>query len=531
MLWQTSFKDISMKPSNLGAFSELGQYDLDRASILLLPEAYCRQNQVCILGRLDPNDAEPATVGMLKPTDAKIIADIERRLARRVSPVRLNRYEIEKVLRTGSGDTTERGIILEHRSEPKDDRNVTELLHHMLGDAVARRASDIHIESYADDVDVRYRIDGIMHQVFTHLNPSNASEVISKLKVLCELDITEKRRPQDGRFGATVLLGLERKDVDFRVNVIPAPHGLDCVIRVLDGSVGLIPVAALGMSAPMQHVFLRLLRNPEGLVLVTGPTGCGKTTTLYAAIRQINDGRRKIVTAENPIEYDLPKVAQKRSTPKMSLEQLSRALLRHDPDVLLFGEVRDKEMGEVALRASLTGHMVLSTLHTDDAVGAIVRMRAMGLDEDDIAASLLGVLAQRLVRKICDHCKEPTLPSDQQAGMLGVLVDGIHFFEGRGCDRCNHTGYRGRIGVFELLLVDEGLQDLIAEDQHKTVLRRYVVGNGFSTMVDDVLAKVNAGLTTVDEVARVLPFRQLAIARQARTEAAKETARAAAASE
>ena len=515
-----------MKPSNLGAFSELGQYELDRASILLLPESYCRQNQVCVLGRVDPNDTKPVTVGMLTPSDARVIDDVQRRLGRGAEPVRLNRYEIEKVVRTGSGQTSERGIVIEHRSEPRDDRNVTELLHHMIGDAVARRASDIHIESYADDVDVRYRIDGILHQVFTHLNPHNASEVISKLKVLCELDITEKRRPQDGRFRATVLLGLDRKEVDFRVNVIPSPDGLDCVIRVLDGSVGLIPVTELGMSGAMQRVFLRLLRNPEGLVFVTGPTGCGKTTTLYSAVRQINDGRRKIVTAEDPIEYDLPKVAQKRATPKMSLQELSRALLRHDPDVLLFGEVRDAAMGEVALRASLTGHLVLSTLHTDDAVGAIVRLRALGLDEDDIAASLLGVLAQRLLRKICAHCREPMLPTDQQAGLLGPLVDGIAFFEGRGCDLCNHTGYRGRIGVFELLLVDEGLQDLIAEDRHKTVLRRYVVGNGFSTMVDDALAKVNAGQTTVDEVSRVLPFRQLAIARQARAARLSQTAEA-----
>lgn len=516
-----------MKTSQLASFSELGQYELDRASILLLPESYCRQNQVCVLGRVDPNDTEEVVLGMLNPGDDAIIQDVQNRLARTVRGVRLNRYEIEKVVRKGAGSTTERGIVLEYRTEPRDDRNVTELLHHMLADAVARRASDIHIESYADDVDVRYRVDGILLQVFTHLNPMNASEVINKLKVLCELDITEKRRPQDGRFRATVLMGLERKEVDFRVNVVPSPHGLDCVIRVLDGSVGLIPVGELGMSLPMQKVFLRLLRNPEGLVLVTGPTGSGKTTTLYAAVRQINDGRRKIVTAEDPIEYFLPKVAQKRATPKMSLSELSRALLRHDPDVLLFGEIRDAEMGEVALRAALTGHMALSTLHTDDAVGAIVRLRALRLDEDDIAASLLGVLAQRLVRRICDHCKDPTLPSDVHASLFGELLEGMEFYEGRGCDRCNQTGYRGRIGVFELLLVDEGLQDLIAEDKHKTVLRRYVVGNGFSTMVDDALMKVTAGLTTLDECQRVLPFRQLVLARQQRTNLLSQIAPAA----
>ncbi len=198
----------------------------------------------------------------------------------------------------------------------------------------------------------------------------------------------------------------------------------------------------------------------------------------------------------------------------MSMPQLSRALLRQDPDVILFGEIRDHEMGDLALMASETGHVVLSTLHTSDALGSVVRLRGLDLEDADISNSLLGVVAQRLVRKVCLHCLEATLPTDTQAAMLGELLDGLHFFEGRGCERCNGTGYRGRVGIYELLLVDEGLQDMIADKAHKSVLRRYIMGNGFRTMVDDALSKVNAGLTTVDELLRVLPYRQLVLARQ-----------------
>jgi type II secretory ATPase GspE/PulE/Tfp pilus assembly ATPase PilB-like protein len=494
------------------SFSELAQYTLDRPSIRRLPEPFCRRNMVVVLGKVDAKAPHaPVTIGMLNPEDPSLRSELADYLQRPIEAVQLNRYEIEKALEAGFGVGAQTKADLVIRRRPASNRPPTpvELVDDILASAVERKASDIHIESYAEDVDLRYRIDGILHQAHTEMSPESVQEVVSRIKVLAGMDITEHRRPQDGRIRAVIVRGDEQKVIDYRVSVAPSPGGEDVVIRVLDSSVGLVPVSKLGMNPTMERLLLQLLSNPEGLILVTGPTGSGKTTTLYGALAQLNDGRKKIITAEDPIEYFVPKVNQKEVTPQMSHAVLLRALLRQDPNVMLVGEIRDLETGNMALDAAATGHVVLGTLHTADAVGAVGRLRGLELESSNIADSLLAVLAQRLVRRICAKCTAPTEPTPEQRELLGPLLDGIQLQAGRGCEECRHTGYRGRVGIYELLMVDSEMQDLIASGTHGVQLRRHARAHGFRTLVEDALDKIGAGQTTLTELLRVVPYRQI----------------------
>ncbi len=254
---------------------------------------------------------------------------------------------------------------------------------------------------------------------------------------------------------------------------------------------------------------MSLLSNPEGLILVTGPTGSGKTTTLYSAISHLNDGRRKILTAEDPIEYEIPKINQKQVGPKASLASLTRAFLRHDPDVILVGEIRDPETADVALQAASTGHIVLSTLHTSDALGSLQRLLGLGLELDRIAEAVLGVIAQRLIRRICPKCKVPRPPTEEQQQRLKSLLDGLNPMAGSGCDACHHTGYSGRLGIFELLVIDTKMRDAITDGCEVQELREQRAAAGYRTMVDDAMDRVRDGQSTLEEVLRVLPYRYL----------------------
>ncbi|WP_063725040.1 GspE/PulE family protein, partial [Cystobacter fuscus] len=498
-------------------FSELSQYTLDRHSMRLLPEPFCRRHSVVVLGKIDAQASDtPVTIGMTDPDNPSLRFRISDFLQRAIQPVKLNRYEIDTALRTGfgAGPQTKSDLVIRERPPSPQPPSSVELVDDLLAGAIEREASDIHIESYRDDVDLRYRIDGILHQAYTDMDPESVQEVISRIKILAGMDITERRRPQDGRIRAVIVQGEEHKVVDYRVSVVPSPGGEDVVIRVLDSSAGLVPVSTLGMSPDTERVFLNLLSNPEGLILVTGPTGSGKTTTLYGALAQLNDGRKKIITAEDPIEYYVPKVNQKEVTPQMSHAQLLRALLRQDPNVMLVGEIRDLETGSMALNAAATGHVVLGTLHTADAVGAVGRLRGLELDDTDIADSLLAVLAQRLVRRICPKCVAPAEPTRKQKELLGPLLDGIQPQTGVGCEECRHTGYRGRTGIYELLVVDPGLQELIAQGAHSAQLRRHARAHGFRTLVENALEKLASGQTTLAELVRVIPYRQLMTARE-----------------
>ncbi|MEO1272234.1 MAG: GspE/PulE family protein, partial [Myxococcota bacterium] len=490
----------------------LSQFKLDSATIRQLNLTFCQRNRVVVLGTLDPDPTVPATVGMLNPRSQLLVRRVESMLQRPVKPVRLNIYEINKALQIGfmsrkpSKNIVNLDKVLGQSAPPA---SVPEYLNRILAEAVTRRASDIHIESYIDDVDLRFRIDGILHQVFTHLNPDNVPEAINRLKVLSGMDITERRSPQDGRFSVTFEERGTQRTIDFRVSIVPSVRSEDAVLRILDSDLGLVGVDMLGMSPTQQELFTQVLNNPEGLVLVTGPTGSGKTTTLYAALAHINDGQRKIITAEDPIEYYMPKINQKQLSSHMGLQDLLRAMLRQDPDVLLVGEIRDQATGQTAIMAAATGHVVMGTLHTSDAVGSVMRLRGLELDDRDVAGTLLAVVGQRLVRTLCPLCSERVEPTEMDRHLFGPMLEGMPIFRGRGCAQCYNTGYQGRIGLFELLFVSPSIQELMGQGASTNRIYEEARRQGFRTMVEDGLEKVRHGITTLDELRRVVPLRAI----------------------
>ena len=506
--------DCAMPRTKLRKFTELPQFELDPDSIQMLPLAFCSRNQVVVLGHVDLSTQEPIHLGMLEPRQDQLIHALAMRWARPVIPVQLNQYEVNKALDVGfgSGVVGDEGAshVLDLKSSPATaDSEAVELVDDMLLHAIAQRASDIHLECYAGDVDLRLRIDGVMHQLLTHVDPENLNEVTNRIKVISGLDIVERRHPQDGRFRVIVKDGARRNTVDFRVNVLPGPFGEDVVVRVLDANVRMLGIDKLGMNDVDRSRFETLIGNPEGTILVTGPTGSGKTTTLYSALGTLNDGSRKVLTAEDPIEYYLPKVNQKQVGPRVEMAELARAFLRQDPDVILVGEIRDAATAEVVARAASTGHLVFSTLHTPDALGAIPRLKVLGLSDNQTSDTLLLVVSQRLARRVCRFCAEPVPVSDDQRRVLGCLAEGLEPKAGHGCERCRGTGGVGRTGLFELLVIDEELQNLISEGVPTPRLRQHLRDRGHLFLVDDALAKVRAGEISVDELLRVIPYRQI----------------------
>lgn len=497
---------------SLDEFSELSDHQVDPRSVRLLPRSFCLRNECVVLGvvALDARDA--VTVGMVEPDDVNTRLQVADFLEREIEAVRLNRWEIQRALEIVY-DAEQRSHEVVRRHDIGPGATAPKLVDDILAHAVQRGASDIHIESYMSDVDLRFRIDGILHPVFTPINPDNVEAVVSRIKIMASLDITERRRPQDGRIRRRVARpsddGESVSAVDFRISIVPSPSGEDVVIRVLDALTGLIPLRELGMPSAIESEFETLLKNPEGLVLVTGPTGSGKTTTLYAALEEVNDGRRKIITAEDPIEYYLPKINQKQVNDQMPMSSLLRALLRQDPDVMLVGEVRDLPTGSLALNAATTGHVVLGTLHTSDALGAVPRLRGLELDNAEIADALLAVMAQRLVRAVCPECAEPVAITDAQRELFGTLLDGLEPMRGTGCEACLHTGYQGRIGVFELVVVDPDMQMMIADGAPTAEVRDHARSRGFESMLEDAMGKVADGETTLDELKRVIPYRHI----------------------
>lgn len=501
------------------AFAELSDFDPHPASVRLLPCAFCRRHGVAILSHVGPAPNTPVILGAAWPEKTGPLRETAELLGRSIEVVRLNLYEIDRVLRSAFADLSPvapgedvRRIALDLPA-PAADATATVIVDALLADAVRVNASDIHLERYVADVDLRYRIDGILHQCFTHISPTNASEVVSRVKILADLDIAERRRPQDGRFRVLFTKADRVQSVDFRVSVVPSPVGEDIVIRVLDTTVGLFAVDELGMSSTVESLFRRLLANPEGLFLVTGPTSSGKTTTLYSALVHMSDQSRKIITVEDPIEYYVDRVNQKQVSAQVSMQDLLRAVLRQNPDVMLIGELRDRQSADIALEAAGTGHLVLGTLHAPDSLGAISRLRGMGVDDSDIAANLVGIIGQRLARRICAACSASATLTEDQERLFGCLAKGIPLRKGKGCEACRYTGYRGRIGLYELIAVDETMQGRIADGAGLHEIRRCSRDGGFQTLTHDGLAKVAQGMTTLEELVRVVPYRQIVLAR------------------
>ncbi|MEE2904368.1 MAG: GspE/PulE family protein [Myxococcota bacterium] len=501
-----------MARTTIDDFSELSQFKIVPAAVRQLPLPFATQKRVVILGEFNPGSEEEVTLGMANPNDLETIHLLSSKWHREIKPVQLTPFEINKALDQGYGDGlayTNEHVVNMRSSLVTLESTIPEQVDDVLLRAVGTGASDIHIESYQDDVDVRLRVDGVLHQLQTFLSPENIAAAVSRIKVLAQLDIGDRRIAQDGRISVVVVDGERKNPVDFRVSILPGPAGEDAVLRVLNPMTGLMPMDKLGFSEEHSKDFQALVENPEGAIFVTGPTGSGKTTTLYSALMHLNNGRRKVLTAEDPIEYRLDKINQKQVTPSLTMSNLARAFLRQDPDVILIGEVRDQDTAETVSKAASTGHLVLSTLHTGDCFGVVPRLQSLGLEEDEIAESLVGVLAQRLVRRNCKYCKAEQEVSERQASLLGTTVSGATYYAGQGCEHCFETGYRGRAGLYELLVVDEELQDAIARSEPTTTLRTSARNHGFKTLFEDGITKAQAGDTSLDELIRVVPFRQI----------------------
>lgn len=385
--------------------------------------------------------------------------------------------------------------------DAEDDAPIIRLINAILSQAVREQASDIHVETFEDRLSVRYRIDGVLAEV---LSPKRmlAPLLVSRLKVMAKLDIAEKRVPQDGRISVKIA----GHAVDIRMSTIPSAHGERVVLRLLDKQAGQLQLAQISMNEQVLGAYQRALRSPHGIILVTGPTGSGKTTTLYAGLSHINESSRNILTIEDPIEYMLPGVGQTQVNTKvdMTFARGLRAILRQDPDIVMVGEIRDLETAEIAVQASLTGHLVLSTLHTNTAIGAITRLQDMGIEPFLLSSSLNAVMAQRLVRLLCSACKEAFVPNAAEQALLGSAAgtEAVEIYRGVGCEQCNYTGYKGRSGIYELIEVDETLRLMIhegASEQDMTLQARKF----YPAISEDGRRRILAGETSVEEVLRV----------------------------
>lgn len=382
--------------------------------------------------------------------------------------------------------------------DSEDDAPIIRLLNAILAESLKENASDIHIEPYEKESLVRFRLDGVLSTV---LKPSSQITplLISRIKVMSKLDIAEKRLPQDGRM--TVKLG--GRSIDLRISTMPSSHGERVVMRLLDKDAGKLQVDDLGMPSETSAQLDDLIRRPHGIILVTGPTGSGKTTTLYAGLQQMDRQGRNIMTVEDPVEYDLPGISQTQINLRagMTFARGLKAILRQDPDVILIGEIRDGETAEIATQSSLTGHLVLSTLHTNTAAGAITRLQDLGVDSFLLASTIRGILSQRLLRKLCPHCKRPSEPNEFNRGLL-KLKPGQKVFEANGCEKCNSTGYAGRQALFELVTVDSSLQTLIHENAGEIELEAKI-REQVPSIREAGFGLVRDGLTTIEEVLRV----------------------------
>ncbi len=380
---------------------------------------------------------------------------------------------------------------------------VIRLVNLMLSQAVRNEVSDIHIEPYQDCLKIRQRLDGILYDMFSPPKHVQAA-LTSRIKVMAKMNIAEKRLPQDGR----IEIKVGNRDIDIRVSTLPTSFGERVVLRLLDKSTVRLSLADLGMSGDRLDRFSRLIGSANGIILVTGPTGSGKTTTLYAALTAIHNVDINIITIEDPVEYRIPGIGQVQVNPKIDLTFASglRSIVRQDPDVILIGEIRDLETAEIAIQSALTGHLVFSTVHTNDAASTITRLRDMGLESFLIASSLNGILAQRLVRIICSDCKERYRPDPVELERIG-LGSGtdrqLFFYRGKGCESCHFTGYRGRTGIYEFLIVDDEVKNMILNTADATQLKQFVCSRGMKTLVEDGAEKVMQGITTVEEVYRV----------------------------
>jgi len=489
-------------------YMNLADYVIDAELIKLIPESVAIKYKAVPLFKI----MDALTVAMVEPGDIQALDHI-RRISKvgSVEPVLVSAKSIEKILDSyyGQGNSVEEIVrIIESKKLLADKGGLTEvaeeppvikLVNILVSEAVKDRVSDIHIEPEQAVLRVRYRIDGILHEVHS-LPKKLQNAVISRIKILAEMDIAENRRPQDGK----ISVKLENKDLDIRVSTFPTVHGENVVMRLLDRTSILLGLKDLGFTKENLEIFSKMILQPNGIILVTGPTGSGKTTTLYSALSTISSMEKNIITIEDPVEYELPLIRQTQVNPKADITFANglRSILRQDPDVIMVGEIRDKETAEVAIQASLTGHLVFSTLHTNDAPSSLTRLIDMGLEPFLISSSLILIVAQRLVRQICPKCKEEYSPTPSALQDLGLDAK-VKFFRGKGCPACKNTGFLGRIGIFEVLVLNETIRKMVEERNSADTIRNKAIELGMKSLREDGLEKARLGLTTIEEILRV----------------------------
>jgi type IV pilus assembly protein PilB len=396
----------------------------------------------------------------------------------------------------------DQSIDLDELKELSESNPVKKLLNLVLLQAIREKASDVHFEPFENEYKMRYRIDGVLYEM--HPPPSYISTALSsRIKVMADLDIAERRLPQDGRISLTV----QGNPVDLRVSILPTMFGESVVLRILDRSQVSLDLEKLGQGQDDLKMMRALIRKPNGIVIVTGPTGCGKTTTLYSCLNELNDIETKIITTEDPVEYDIDGIIQVQMKPDIGLTfaRCLRSILRQDPDIAMVGEIRDLETAEIAAQASLTGHLVFTTLHTNDAPSSIARLLDLGIEPFLLTATLEGIISQRLVRKICDNCKTPFEPTETQLMELKLTPDDIRgkkFFYGRGCNKCNGTGYKGRIAIFEIMTFNDEIRDLVMNNASTNVLRESARKGGMRLLREGGLKLIYDGVTTISEIVK-----------------------------
>lgn len=508
-----TLSEILSSQSNIPSIN-IEEFSIDPNVVSLLPEQFIRDNFIIPLRKTD----DTLEVACVPPINPEVLENAKLITGLKIRPYLITENEFEQTLNKIYNLKTraEKVISALGRTERKEnvipiipetateDRSVVGLVNSILSDAISQNASDVHLDPSQFNTKVRYRIDGIMYNSIS-IPKEIADSVISRIKVSAGMDIAERRRPQDGHFSAQY----RNEFYDFRVSSIGTSYGEKLTIRILSKQKMLMPMERLGMLPEQFEVFKQLIKMPYGIILVTGPTGSGKTTTLYSALSTLNTGTETIITLEDPVEYNIPGIVQIQINEEAGITFASglRSILRLDPNIIMVGEIRDLATAKTAAEASLTGHLVLASIHTNDTASTPVRLLNLGLEPYLIASSLIGVVAQRLVRVICPNCKESYTPTEKEAEILktGLNLEKVDkLYRGKGCALCNFTGFKGRTGIFEILRIDRTLRSLIQQSASYDEIKEYSVRNGMITMRNAGLRKALSGVTTLSEVERVI---------------------------
>ena len=501
--------------------ASLANYQIDPSALRHIPRHVAESQRVMPIQMSE----DRIVVAMADASDVLAIDEVRTRTGRKVEPIQVPEQELLQAIQQyytrrarAAISSTEGAIdvaqplrdvgaaagVDSDMAQMLDQAPVVRVVHSILSNAVRARASDVHVEPREDGLHVRYRVDGDLYTP-TVLSSEMQALIISRLKIMANMDIAESRMPQDNRTFVTV----DDRPIDLRVSTMPTYFGEKVVLRILDKAQVLIDLEQLGFSPQIHEQYDKLLHAPQGMILVTGPTGSGKSTTLYASLQRIKTDTRNIMTVEDPIEYQVDGINQSQVLPRIELNfaRCLRSILRQDPDIILVGEIRDAETAEMAFRAALTGHLVLSTLHTNDAPSATTRLMDMGVEPYLIASSVIGVLAQRLVRRICTRCRGRTEPTSIEIDRLGLTAEqaaNMNFYRGRGCEQCRNMGHYGRVGCFELMVMTNEVRHLVMNRAPASDLRQAAISTGMATLRADALYKVHAGMSSASEVINIL---------------------------